>query len=141
MALEITDIPVSGVNGPKRTPKKEMGKDDFLMLLTKQLQNQDPMKPMDNTEFVAQMANFSSLEQMANMNKSLQAFISNTNESYKFQAMGMLGKKVTAQISGQTEVISGAVSAVRFKDGETIFKVGTQDVKSSEILTIENTGA
>lgn len=52
-----------------------MGKDDFLKLLLTQLQNQDPSSPMDNTEFIAQMATFSSLEQMMNMGAQMEEII------------------------------------------------------------------
>ena len=83
-----------------------LGKDEFLKILIAQLQNQDPTSPMDNGEFISQMAQFSALEQMQQLNTSFQ---------YS-QAYSLIGKTVSASItgdSGTTQTISGVVSGVR----------------------------
>jgi flagellar basal-body rod modification protein FlgD len=71
-------MPIDGVTyvdssnfGQSAPPSKELGKDDFLQLLIAQMSHQDPTEPMKNEDFVAQLAQFSSLEQMENMNGSL----------------------------------------------------------------------
>jgi len=72
-----------------------LGKDDFLHLLITQLQNQDPLNPTDHTEFTAQLAQFSSLEQLNNVNanlEQLQNFQASANNS---QAVSLLGKEIT----------------------------------------------
>jgi flagellar basal-body rod modification protein FlgD len=142
MALQITQTPdpttgATGATSATRTVKKELGKDDFLLLLTKQLQNQDPLEPTNNTEFVAQMANFSSLEQMSNMNTSLTKFLATAGDQYRIQAMSMLGRNVTATVTDVPEPITGQVTKVCFStDGEAVFTVDDYTVKMSEITDV-----
>lgn len=62
---------VNSVNSNPRTPKNTLGKQDFLNLLVSQMRNQDPLDPMKGTEFAAQLAQFSSLEQLTNLNTSM----------------------------------------------------------------------
>ncbi len=73
-----------------------MGKDDFLMLLVAQLQNQDPMNPQDATEFTAQLAQFSSLEQLTNINENLGSLTTMSNDMERMSALGMIGQDVVA---------------------------------------------
>lgn len=84
-----------------------LGKDDFLKILITQLTNQDPTKPLEDKEFIAQMAQFSSLEQMNNMAKNLEKLSGVLNAS---QAISLLGKHV--EVASQTDVVSGRVEAV-----------------------------
>ncbi len=62
---------INSVNANPRTPKNTLGKQDFLNLLVSQMRNQDPLDPMKGTEFAAQLAQFSSLEQLTNLNTSM----------------------------------------------------------------------
>jgi len=85
----------TGTAQPATSKPTVLGKDDFLNLLITQLQNQDPLNPTDSTEFTAQLAQFSSLEQLNNVNtnlEQLQNFQASANNS---QAVSLLGKEIT----------------------------------------------
>ena len=71
-----------------------MGKDDFLSLLVAQLQNQDPLNPSDSTEFTAQLAQFSSLEQLQNINDTLAGFEVYQSTLNNIQSSNFIGKTV-----------------------------------------------
>ena len=93
------------IEGRKST--KELGKDDLLKLLITQLANQDPTNPMEDTQFIAQMAQFSSLEQMTNMNQAFERMASMLNSS---KAADTIGKTVEIDM-GETVnrgVVEGA---------------------------------
>jgi len=92
---------------PGRVPTQSLGKDDFLKILITQLSHQDPMAPMEDREFIAQMAQFSTLEQMTSMAKDfarLTAMISGS------EASSALGRNVEL-IEGE-RMIQGVVKAV-----------------------------
>lgn len=71
-----------------------MGKEDFLMLLVAQLQNQDPLSPDDPTEFTAQLAQFSSLEQLFSLNESMENMVTSNANSDRFATLNTIGKDV-----------------------------------------------
>ncbi|MDK2805418.1 MAG: flagellar basal-body rod modification protein FlgD [Thermoanaerobacterium sp.] len=100
-------------DGTKVTnPSSELGKDEYLQLLVTQLENQDPLNPMDDKEFIAQMAQFSALEQMLNLNSSFNAV----------KAYSLLGKTISANIDtdGNSSTITGKVDVVKF-DGSNYY--------------------
>ncbi|MGB9598203.1 MAG: flagellar hook assembly protein FlgD, partial [Candidatus Poribacteria bacterium] len=84
-------------NKPKLGEK--LGKEDFLKLLITQLRYQDPTKPMSNEQFIAQTAEFSSLEQMQEMNSNIRAFIESQQKIGKASALSLIGKNVTVNKS------------------------------------------
>ncbi|MDF1566955.1 MAG: flagellar hook assembly protein FlgD [Spirochaetaceae bacterium] len=98
----------TALNGAK-APKQDLDKDDFLKILITQLQHQDPTKPMEDREFIAQMAQFSSLEQMTNMSTQ---FTELTSAMKGAQAMNLIGREVEilqgdSFIQGEVEAVTG----------------------------------
>ena len=93
-------------NFEKRVPKKQLGQEDFLQLLITQLTHQDPTSPMEDTQFIGQMAQFSSLEQMTNMNKTFSTLADMLTTS---SAVDAVGKKVDLDLG--TAKLSGYISA------------------------------
>ncbi|MFN4224217.1 MAG: flagellar hook assembly protein FlgD [Fervidobacterium nodosum] len=75
-----------------RTTKKDLDKEAFLKLLITQLKSQDPLEPMKDRDFIAQMSQLSSLEQVMNMSKSVQSFVDTAAQLYRTQAVSMIGK-------------------------------------------------
>ena len=94
-----------------RKPSHELGKDDFLKLLITQLSHQDPTKPTDNTQMIAQMAQFSSLEQMTNMN---QEFAKMNQMLVSAQGVNTIGKTVDIAIgdTSTTGVVEGVTQTI-----------------------------
>ncbi|NLK45724.1 MAG: flagellar hook assembly protein FlgD [Treponema sp.] len=107
----------TAVNG--RVASQELGKDDFLKLLITQLSNQDPTSPMENTEFIAQMAQFSSLEQMTNMSTG---FTKLTNMLSGTEAVYTIGK--TVELTSGENIVTGQVQAVTRGDNPQIIVNG-----------------
>ncbi|MDR2137029.1 MAG: flagellar hook assembly protein FlgD [Synergistaceae bacterium] len=100
-----------------RAVTNELGKDAFLKLLIAELSNQDPLNPMSDREFIAQMAQFSSLEQMTNMNKELEKL----SKSEQYSAVSYVGKLIAFDYEasdGTMEKVADTVVAVWFDSEE-----------------------
>ncbi len=82
-------------------PGGELGKNEFLQLLTTQLQYQDPLDPVDNTEMIAQLAQFSALEQTANLSSAVEA---GRRESGFLLAGALMGQQVNLQMTDGAQV-------------------------------------
>lgn len=104
---------VSSQGGQTSTTKNDsLGKSDFLHLLVTQLQNQDPLNPADSTEFTAQLATFSSLEELQNIGSTLEGVSTSQTILTNSQAVDYIGKRITAlgdQINVQADEIDPVV--------------------------------
>jgi flagellar basal-body rod modification protein FlgD len=90
-----------------------MGKEDFLQLLVTQLQNQDPLNPSDATEFTAQLATFSSLEQLQNINSTLEGVSTSQSVLTNSQAVDYIGKQIQA-LGDQVYLKDGQADPIAF---------------------------
>jgi len=86
-------------NESEKAEKEDaLGQDAFLKMLVAQLQNQDPLNPMDGTDFSAQLAQFSQLEQLINLNDSMESLARAYGEKSEGDVMGYIGKQVTGNV-------------------------------------------
>lgn len=132
------------------TKKNELGKDAFLQLLVAQLKYQDPLEPQDNGAFIAEMAQFSSLEQMTNLVSSMDKMatvVNNIDTSVLVgQLSGMIGKGVewiesyqetdtdgTATGNTTTETLNGVITGITVASGVTKIIVESEDGKLHQV--------
>jgi flagellar basal-body rod modification protein FlgD len=102
-----------------------------MKLLTTQLTSQDPMNPMKDTEFISQMANFTSLEQMRTLSKSFETF---TTDQKLASAPSYLGRQVT--ITDVTGDVTGIVEAIKLKDGKPAIVINGKTYETKLITGI-----
>lgn len=93
----------------KSKSSEEMGKQDFLALFTAQLQNQNPLEPVKNEAFVAQLAQFSQLEALTNMQTSLDGFVTSMSSERMLNSASLIGKKVAMTDSPSMLTSGGTV--------------------------------
>lgn len=121
----------------------------FLTLMLEQLQHQDPTEPTDNTEWLSQLAQYSSLEQMANMNKGLSNCMEYMSSIYNdmtanseiTQTLSLIGKDVTLKDPDDpagVKKINGTVTEASFEDGTGKIKVGDKYYPITYILNVRD---
>jgi len=117
-----------------RVPMKTLGQDEFLQLLVTQMRNQDPMKPMSDTEFIAQMAQFSNLEQT----KEMSGDIAKLRQSTAFnQATALMGKQVRL-LTDEDTFTKGIVTDLTVKDGEVSLIVNGKTYELGQVVSVNS---
>lgn len=135
-------------NQPKdRVPSNELGKDEFMKILMTQLQHQDPLSPMDDREFISQMATFSSLEQMMNMTSSIDMLVQSQLVSPVIQYSHMIGKEVSYQAFDQEtgaklDIEKSNVIAVSQQEGWAILELANgEKIYADSVIQISDPNA
>ncbi len=121
--------------GSLRVTQKALTQEDFLELVVAQMTNQDPLNPRQDTEFIAQMAQFSTLEQSKSMQQDIAALRS---EQQLLQANAVLGHVVALE-DEQGTLIRGPVSAIQLEAGTPKLVVNGQPYDLSTLLSVEPT--
>jgi flagellar basal-body rod modification protein FlgD len=120
----------------RRLPTKTLGQEDFLKLLVTQLTTQDPLNPLKDTEFIAQMTQFSALEQFRNMQTEIAKLRSEQQIS---QAQALLGRTVELQI-GLDAPVQGTVQEIEIQAGTPKIVVNNQAYELSQVLSVKTAG-
>ena len=122
MAVESIGAVAAGSSGAAGATRAGLGQEDFLEILLTQLTYQDPLEPLDNQEFIAQLAQFSALQQTSEINTKLEGLqqIGSAN-----QAVTLIGR--TVQVQTDTGFAVGLVSTATYRDGVPKLVVQTTD--------------
>lgn len=133
--MPISTIAAAGSGSVSQS--NNIGIQDFLKILTTQLNNQDPLKPVDNQEFVAQIAQFATLEQSRQLNVKIDELLTTQSST---QSVGLLGK--TVDINQNGFLVSGQVTALSLSSGQPLLTITTatgafqNGVSLSQIINI-----
>ena len=131
-AVNSSLLDTTDTSAASRVPTQTLTQQDFLKLIVAQMSSQDPMKPVDDTQFVAQMAQFSTLQATTSMQQSL----AQMNSQQQFlQANALIGRDVALQDS-QGALINGTVSSVLMTSGTPQIVINGQAYDLSTLLTV-----
>ncbi|HOT20804.1 MAG TPA: flagellar hook capping FlgD N-terminal domain-containing protein [Spirochaetota bacterium] len=111
----------------------ELDKDSFLKLLVAELRHQDPTQPMNDREFISQMAQFSSLEQMSNMNQAIERLVLRSQSG---EAFSLIGKEVEAVDFVSQQLVRGVASGVVYRQDGVKIIVGSTEVSLNDIHAV-----
>lgn len=140
MAISITSASSAGNAQSDATQsvndRVQLGKDDFLKLFITELRYQNALNPLDDREMLAQMAQFTSLEQVQNMSAVVDEL---ARAQRATQATALIGRTITATTE-EGEELSGVVSAVTFADGEVLLVVDGKEIPLSQVTGVSQGG-
>ena len=111
---------------------------DYMKLLITQLQNQNPLEPLNNNEMASQLAQFSSLQQLESMNSAFAQVLALANHSY---ANSLIGKEVSflgETPEGTVDILRGVVEQVYKQNGENFLIVGDYVLGLKDIISVKN---
>lgn len=115
-----------------REPNQILGKDDFLLIMMEQLKHQDPMSPVDSDKFLGQMAQFTVMEQLVNLNTQ---FTDMMHLQQVNNASALIGKQVS--LTAGEDIIEGAVEKVLLKDQAVQVVVGGIAYDLEQVNTVK----
>jgi flagellar basal-body rod modification protein FlgD len=120
---------IEDLTSQQRTVNKELGQDQFMQLLVQQMANQDPLSPTSDTDFIAQLAQFSMLNQMTSM----------SDATVQSQMYSLVGKYVYVYgDSSQQSLVAGLVDGVVKENGTNYLVIGEQKYKLSDVVGVAN---
>jgi flagellar basal-body rod modification protein FlgD len=130
----INSVNMTTTNTKKTQQQNQMDKDLFMQILTTQLRNQDPTQPMEDREMIAQMAQFSTLEQISNLNQAFNQFMASQQVDISRYST-MMNKEVswTDNVTGQQE--SGVVKGIIKKDDQFYYQVNDEEIPVGNIIS------
>ena len=129
-----------GPESANRTVDQELGRDAFLTLLVLQLQNQDPLNPIGNNELLSQLAQFTSLEQMRNLNDSFDVLSGNIDQLNFISASELLGRIVSG-IDTDGIPIQGVVEGIELDGSVVMLNIGGQQMSMAGVLQINQSAS
>jgi flagellar basal-body rod modification protein FlgD len=129
----IGSVEARKVDASSQADRMGLGRDAFMKLLLAQLRYQDPLQPMDDTDFIAQLAQLNTLEQLERLNQSFEGFMEQQN---LMRGAELIGRTVSAMMEGEG-IVEGIVSAAKFRNGEVILVIDGTEVSLQSVLVVQ----
>jgi len=135
----------NGYTQQEPVQQESLGKNAFMQLLVSQMRNQDPLSPTSNEDFVAQLAQFSSLEQMEELNANILGLAvlqqSNALMAQLTDSSSLIGKEVRYLDPASGDELTGNVTSVKIENGLAVLNIGGDDIPLGNVTEITGASA